>query len=228
MSRDTRFNGRIVAPVVLTNVTGSGRAPDAPANVSGFFAIGHRCSVMLSDDAGTTWNYSEGTIQPGKSWAQWEPTVYEAWLQDPSSSSRGSSSAGATVHPSRPTAGGAPSKQGQDAREVGGQWGLVMLCRNNDFRAPAEGGPMPWERLLWSTSTDGGSTWSDLQPVGIDTTVSRPHVLRESLPGMHRSTRAATDAVGSSPVHRIPMVHNDYAESHVSGRLSAAVFTMVT
>jgi len=107
----------------------------------------------------------------------------------------------------------------------------VMLCRNNDFRDPAQGGPLPWQRLLRSISTDGGNTWTPLVTVGIDTTVSRPHTLRHD-PARNSFSHTGDTMSGSRSqaadtpaVSRILMAHNDDAIATVAGRLNAAVFT---
>lgn len=68
-------SGRVLAPVTLSS---SDRAEDAPADLSSWWAREKRNSVIHTDDLGLTWHCSPGTIQPGRSWAQWEPTVWEA------------------------------------------------------------------------------------------------------------------------------------------------------
>lgn len=54
---------------------------------------------------------------------------------------------------------------------------VLMLCRDNDYRDEAAGGPLPWQRLLAATSTDSGTTWTPLVAVPVATVVSRMHVL---------------------------------------------------
>jgi len=67
-------SGRVLAPVTIS----SARAKDAPAGITSWWAKEKRNSVIYTDDMGKTWRCSPGTIIPGKSWAQWEPTVWEA------------------------------------------------------------------------------------------------------------------------------------------------------
>jgi hypothetical protein len=67
-------SGRILAPVMMMGP----RAADAPENLNpGFWAQEKRNSVLYTDDGGATWKLSAGSVQPGRSWAQWEPTVWE-------------------------------------------------------------------------------------------------------------------------------------------------------
>jgi hypothetical protein len=67
-------SGRILAPVTMIGPM----ATDIPANLErGFWGNEKRNSVLYSDDNGATWTASPGTTQPGRSWAQWEPTVWE-------------------------------------------------------------------------------------------------------------------------------------------------------
>ncbi len=66
-------SGRILAPVTLI-----GPEPEkVPAGVSGWWAREKRNSVLYTDDGGTTWRVSPGAVQPSKTWAQWEPTVWQ-------------------------------------------------------------------------------------------------------------------------------------------------------
>lgn len=72
-------SGRILAPVVLTDASNA-VAPDAPPGChNGTFKLctARRSSVLISDDGGLTWRCSPGTIIPGYSWANWEPTVWQ-------------------------------------------------------------------------------------------------------------------------------------------------------
>lgn len=154
-------SGRILAPVTLTGPV----AKDAPEEIGSWWAREKRNSVIYTDDGGTTWQVSPGTIIPGKSWAQWEPTVWEA--------------TDGTV---------------------------LMVSRNNDFRASKEGGAQPTQMLTWSESRDGGTTWSPLQFVPLETVASRMHVL--PLPG-----------------NRMVMIHNDNpAGTFVQDRQNLALF----
>jgi hypothetical protein len=66
-------SGRVLAPVTLM----WGQASDAPKNISGFWGVEKRNSVLYTDDLGKSWQVSAGCIQPNRSWANWEPTVWE-------------------------------------------------------------------------------------------------------------------------------------------------------
>ena len=66
-------SGRVLAPVTMIGT----KAADAPPAVKGWLAYEKRDSVIYTDDGGETWHVSPGAIQPGRSWAQWEPTVWE-------------------------------------------------------------------------------------------------------------------------------------------------------
>ncbi|NQT52623.1 exo-alpha-sialidase [bacterium] len=66
-------SGRVLAPVTMIGP----KAADAPADVKSWWATEKRDSVLYSDDRGATWHVSPGAVQPGRSWAQWEPTVWE-------------------------------------------------------------------------------------------------------------------------------------------------------
>lgn len=66
-------SGRILAPVVLMGV----RPADAPKEAEGWWGSEKRDSVLYTDDLGKTWHASPGCMQPGASWANWEPTVWE-------------------------------------------------------------------------------------------------------------------------------------------------------
>ncbi len=68
-------SGRILAPVTMMRI--GPPAPDAPANVTSWWARVKRNSVLYTDDGGRTWQVSTGAMQPKRSWAQWEPTVWE-------------------------------------------------------------------------------------------------------------------------------------------------------
>ncbi|MBT3375152.1 MAG: exo-alpha-sialidase [Lentisphaerae bacterium] len=65
--------GRILVPVTLTGR----RAGDADGSLDRWTALHKRSSVLYSDDSGVTWHVSPGTVQPERTWAQWEPTVWE-------------------------------------------------------------------------------------------------------------------------------------------------------
>ena len=65
--------GRILAPVTMQGPDST----DAPAGIGSWWAREKRDSVLYTDDEGKTWHVSPGAIQPGRSWAQWEPTVWE-------------------------------------------------------------------------------------------------------------------------------------------------------
>ncbi|MCC7493213.1 MAG: exo-alpha-sialidase [Fimbriimonadaceae bacterium] len=69
-------SGRVLAPVTISQR--GGRAADAPAGIDSWWAQPKRNSVLYSDDRGATWRCSPGAWQTGRSWAQWEPTVWEA------------------------------------------------------------------------------------------------------------------------------------------------------
>ncbi len=66
-------SGRVLVPVTMIGPP----ADDAPEDVDSWWATEKRNSVIYSDDVGKTWRVSPGAIQPGRSWAQWEPTVWE-------------------------------------------------------------------------------------------------------------------------------------------------------
>jgi len=66
-------SGRILAPVTMIGPM----AADAPPMIKSWWATEKRDSVIYSDDAGKTWNASAGAVQPKRTWAQWEPTVWE-------------------------------------------------------------------------------------------------------------------------------------------------------
>ena len=67
-------SGRVLAPLTMTGPM----AADAPSGLSkAWWGHEKRNTVLYTDDAGATWHVSPGTILPGKSWAQWEPTVWE-------------------------------------------------------------------------------------------------------------------------------------------------------
>ncbi len=66
-------SGRILAPVTMIGP----HAADAPPAVKSWWAMEKRDSVLYSDDAGKTWLVSAGAVQPKRTWAQWEPTVWE-------------------------------------------------------------------------------------------------------------------------------------------------------
>jgi alpha-L-fucosidase len=66
-------SGRLLVPVTLLGK----RADDAPVELSQWMARAKRSSVLYSDDQGATWQVSSGAVQPARTWAQWEPTVWE-------------------------------------------------------------------------------------------------------------------------------------------------------
>ena len=68
-------SGRVLAPVTISD--DGGPAADAPEGIDSWWAKEKRNSVLWTDDQGATWHCSPGTIQPGRSWAQWEPTVWQ-------------------------------------------------------------------------------------------------------------------------------------------------------
>ena len=154
-------SGRVLAPVTISG----SRAKDAPADLPNWWAQEKRDSVIYTDDLGKTWHCSPGAIIPGKSWAQWEPTVWEA--------------ADGTV---------------------------LMVARNNDFRAADAGGASPATMLTHSESKDKGATWSPHRFVPLETVASRMHVI--GLDG-----------------DRKVMVHNDFpAGKFVQDRRNLALF----
>jgi hypothetical protein len=172
-------SGRILAPVVMTGVA----ALDAPAGCTSH-PVPHnvsqmcrerRSSVLISDDNGDNWRASEGTTIPGKSWAQWEPTV---WAPDSSSGD------------------------------------VLMISRYNDFRLPSAGGPVADKRMQHAKSTDSGTNWTPLQPLPLDTVVSRMEVSPQ---------RGGI----SGNISRFMMVMNDVNPFNVAGthgRLNVALF----
>lgn len=71
-------SGRVLAPVT-TMGPGAADAPTLPerfARVKNWLALEKRDSVLYTDD-GQTWHVSPGAVQPTRTWAQWEPTVWE-------------------------------------------------------------------------------------------------------------------------------------------------------
>jgi hypothetical protein len=80
----TLRSGRILAPVVMTDLSNA-IAPDAPPGcTNGTFNLctRRRSSVIFSDDLGATWVCGTGTEIPGFSWANWEPTVWQNVASD--------------------------------------------------------------------------------------------------------------------------------------------------
>ena len=66
-------SGRVLAPITMMG----GKAADAPEGLSNsWWATEKRDSVLYTDD-GTTWHVSPGAVQPKRTWAQWEPTVWQ-------------------------------------------------------------------------------------------------------------------------------------------------------
>ena len=63
--------GRVLVPVTLMGPN------SAQAKAAGLTAQEKRNSVIYTDDNGTTWQVSPGTVLPGLDWRQWEPTVFE-------------------------------------------------------------------------------------------------------------------------------------------------------
>lgn len=172
----TLRSGRILAPVDMTRI-GQPVAPDAPAgclNRTFHNCVTRLSSVLYSDDGGVHWTCSAGTSIPHASWANWEPTTWEA---------RGSES----VH---------------------------MFSRYNDFRNELQHGPPADRRLQWTASTDQGASWGALQPVPVDTIVSRMQVM------------AQLGADGETPVRWL-MVAGDWNPGEVvgcAGRLNTALW----
>lgn len=67
-------SGRVLAPVTMIGPP----AGDAPESMSkSWWGTEKRDSVLITDDGGATWSVSQGAVQPGRTWAQWEPTVWE-------------------------------------------------------------------------------------------------------------------------------------------------------
>jgi hypothetical protein len=66
-------SGRVLAPATLMGPA----ADDAPAGLEHWWTLEKRDTVLYTDDLGRSWSCSPGTVQPGRSWAQWEPTVWE-------------------------------------------------------------------------------------------------------------------------------------------------------
>jgi hypothetical protein len=66
-------SGRVLAPVTLMGPP----AADAPPMIKSWWASEKRDSVLYTDDGGKTWQVSPGAVQPKRTWAQWEPTVWE-------------------------------------------------------------------------------------------------------------------------------------------------------
>ncbi|MBM3958061.1 MAG: exo-alpha-sialidase, partial [Gemmatimonadetes bacterium] len=50
--------------------------PERFARIKNWMALEKRDSVLYTDD-GQTWHVSPGAVQPTRTWAQWEPTVWE-------------------------------------------------------------------------------------------------------------------------------------------------------
>jgi BNR repeat protein len=66
-------SGRVLAPITMMG----SRAADAPPGLSNpWWAIEKRDSVLYTDD-GHTWHVSSRAVQPKRTWAQWEPTVWQ-------------------------------------------------------------------------------------------------------------------------------------------------------
>ncbi len=66
-------SGRVLAPVTMMGA----QAADAPAGLSNaWWGTEKRDSVLYTDD-GHTWHVSHGAVQPERTWAQWEPTVWQ-------------------------------------------------------------------------------------------------------------------------------------------------------
>jgi hypothetical protein len=142
-------DGKILAPVVMTSNQKARDGPPGcalaviPHNVSQM-CFARRSSVLIADSQGQRWHASEGTLIPGHSWAQWEPTVW--------------SPAGDSKH-------------------------VLMISRFNDFRLPVHGGPKADVRMQHARSSDSGRSWTSLQPLPLDTVVSRMQVAAQSVGG---------------------------------------------
>ena len=65
-------DGRVLAPVTMIGP----HADDAPVGLTNWVAAEKRDSVIYTDDS-RTWHVSPGAVQPGRTWAQWEPTVWQ-------------------------------------------------------------------------------------------------------------------------------------------------------
>ena len=177
----TTRTGRIVAPVVMTE-TPARLAPDAPAgchNRTFSLCTVRRSSIIYSDDAGKTWACSEGTIIPHQSWANWEPTVWEADGQ-PAATLLAPPPTPRPVPAAIPSSSSAAAAAAGAAAVAASETRLHMLSRYNDFRSPAEGGPPPDQRIQFADSTDGGVTWQLLRPLPVDTVVSRMQVAAQT------------------------------------------------
>ena len=193
-------SGRILAPATMTRV-GQPIAPDAPAGCANhtFHNCASRIStVLMSDDGGATWRCSNGTTIPGKTWANWEPTVWQASAE----------------HGFHTPAGPGP-----------GPGAVHMFDRFNDPRPALQHGPPADRRLQWATSTDEGETWSPLAPVPVDTVVSRMQVAPQAVgaPGRPQGSPGSR----STAVRRWLMVHNDWnpgATTGCAGRLNTALW----
>lgn len=66
-------SGRVLAPCTLMGAV----AADAPPGLERWWTLEKRDTVLYSDDLGRRWSCSPGAVQPGRTWAQWEPTVWE-------------------------------------------------------------------------------------------------------------------------------------------------------
>lgn len=66
-------SGRILAPVTMIGPP----AADAPPLEKAWLMNEKRNSVLYTDDEGETWHISPGAVHPARTWAQWEPTVWE-------------------------------------------------------------------------------------------------------------------------------------------------------
>eukprot|EP01046_Picozoa_sp_COSAG06_P085174 COSAG06_NODE_31904_length_514_cov_0.855422_1_plen_131_part_01 len=90
-----------------------------------------------------------------------------------------------------------------------------MISRFNDFRLTSNGGPAADQRMQRSRSTNGGDTWTPLEPLPLDTVVSRMQVMAQ------RSNSSGDRA------SRFLMVMNDVNPLGIrgtAGRLNVALY----
>jgi hypothetical protein len=92
---------------------------------------------------------------------------------------------------------------------------VFMISRFNDFRLTSNGGPAADQRMQRSRSTNGGDTWTPLEPLPLDTVVSRMQVMAQ------RSNSSGDRA------SRFLMVMNDVNPLGIrgtAGRLNVALY----
>ena len=137
--------GRLLVPVTMINNSMHGCK---------------RASVLISDDDGDTFAVSAGTTIQNDTGSQWETTVWEPTFGQPPSASTSISTSISTKNNNTNSSSSSNSTT------------VYMFDRNNNGvwgGRPARAD----ERLLHAKSTDGGFTWSWLQPVRVDTIVSQ-------------------------------------------------------